>query len=62
MSEIPTGKKVRVYMIMPRSKGSGIMVSDFIDRSGYLKLGNEEFSKAKEEDPTVKQYARVRME
>ena len=24
-------------MIMPKSKGSGIMVSDFIDRNGYLR-------------------------
>ena len=50
------------YMIMPKSKGSGIMVSDIIDRNGYLKLDNEKCSKAKEEDPTIKQNARVRME
>ena len=49
------------YMIMPKSKGSGTMVSDFIDRSRYMKLSDEEFPEAKD-DSTIKQYARVRME
>lgn len=46
-------------MIMPKSKDSGIMVLDLIDRNGYLNLSDEEFSK---KDSRIKQYARVRME
>ena len=49
------------YMITPMSKGSATMVSDFIDRSRYMKLSDEEFPEAKD-DSTIKQYARVRME
>ena len=37
------------------------MVSDFVDRSRYMKLSDEEFPEAKD-DSTIKQYARVRME
>lgn len=41
-------------MLRPKSKGSGIMISDFIDeRIGYLALTDEEFKKAKEEDITI---------
>lgn len=28
-------------MIMPKTKGSGIMISDFIDRYGYLSLNDD---------------------
>ena len=52
----------REYMIMPKSKGSGTMVSNFIDRSRYMKLSDEEFPEAKGDNSTIKQYARVRME
>ena len=50
------------YMIMPKSKGSGIMVSDFIDINGYLSLSDEQFTRAKEQHPTIKQFARKTME
>ena len=50
------------FMIMPKSKGSGIMISDFIDKNGYLSLTDEEFTRAKLSNPTIKQYARQRME
>ena len=50
-------------MIRPKSKGSGIMVSDFVDkRNGYLQLTNEEFERAQSADPTIKQRARVLLE
>ena len=50
-------------MICPKSKGSGIMVSDFIDeRNGYLQLTDEEFERARSADPTIKQRARVLLE
>ena len=47
-------------MIRPKSKGSGIIVSDFVDeRNGYLQL---EFERARSADPTIKQKARVLLE
>lgn len=52
------GKKGE-HMLRPKSKGSGIMVSDFIDeRCGFLALTDEEFSAARREDPDIKQQAR----
>ena len=46
------GKKGE-FMIRPKSKGSGIMVSDFVDeRNGYLQLTDEEFERARSADPT----------
>ena len=45
-------------VMRPKSKGSGIMVSDFIDeRNGYLQLSDEEYSRAKEKDPTIRKHA-----
>ena len=39
-------------ILQPKTKGSGIMVSDFSDEhSGYLKLSDEEHSVAKRGDP-----------
>ena len=39
-------------VMRPKSKGAGIMVSDFIDEhSGYLQLTDEEHAHAKENDP-----------
>lgn len=36
--------------ILPKTKGSGIMVSDFVKEHGsFLKLTNEEFQQAKED-------------
>ena len=41
------------------SKGAGIMVSDFIDKhNGYLQLTDEEYTHAKEKDPTIHKHAR----
>ena len=49
--------------LRPKSKGAGIMVSDFIDeQNGYLQLTEEEFSKAKETIPDLKRYARAYLE
>ena len=46
-------------VVRPKSKGSGIMVSDFItERDGYLALSTQEYEAAKEEDPTSKKYVR----
>ena len=50
-------------VMRPKSKGSGIMVSDFIDeRNGYLQLSDEEYSRAKEKDPTIRKHARQLLE
>lgn len=47
----------------PKSKGSGIMVSDFIDeRNGCLQLTEEEYERAKEKDPTIRKHARQLLE
>ena len=43
------------HVIRPKSRGSGIMVSDFIDEfNGYLRLTEEEFSAHKEDHPRRK--------
>lgn len=50
-------------VMRPKSKGSGIMVSDFIDeKNGYLALTQEEYDRAKIEDPKAKMYARQLLE
>ena len=50
-------------IIKPKSKGAGIMVSDFIEeRNGYLALTKDECDRAKCADPTVKMQARVFLE
>ena len=47
----------------PKSRGSGIMVSDFIEeRSGYLHLTDEEYERAKLKDPSMRKYARQLLE
>ena len=39
----------------PKGKGSGIMVSDFIDEyNGLLALNDEEYEHAKQADPSIK--------
>ena len=46
-------------MLRPKSKGVGIMVSDFVDeRSGYLSLTDEEFDKASQTNPDIVKQAR----
>ena len=50
-------------MLRPKSKRSGIMVSDFIDeRNGYLRLTDEEFEQANAKDITINQCARETLE
>ena len=36
------------HMLVPKSRGAGIMVSDFISEGGYLKLSDEEFAAGRE--------------
>ena len=41
-------------LIRPKSRGSGIMVSDFItEKDGYLRLTEEEYQAAKEKNPGI---------
>lgn len=50
-------------VMRPKSRGSGIMVSDFIEeKGGYLHLTDEEYERAKEKDPTIHKYARQFLE
>lgn len=50
-------------IIQPKTKGSGIMVSDFIDQhNGYLKLTDAEFAAARRADRHAVQSARVLLE
>ena len=50
-------------VMRPKSKGSGIMVSDFItEKDGYLALTEEEYEQAKQKDPSIRRYARERLE
>ena len=49
--------------ILPKTKGSGIMVSDFVEEhGGYLILTDEEFEDAKKKNPSIKQCARQLLE
>ena len=52
------------HMLVPNSRGSGIMVSDFIgEKDGYLKLIAEEFGAAKQKYPEIcEQKARAYLE
>ena len=44
-------------MIKPESKGSGIMVSDFIDKfHGFLVLSDSEYETAKQSNPEIRKY------
>ena len=50
-------------VMRPKSKGSGIMISDFIDeRNGYLELTQEEYEEAKKKNPSIKKCARQQLE
>ena len=56
------GKKGE-HMLRPKSKGAGIMVSDFIDnKNGYLALTDEEFRVASLTNPNLPQQARQYLE
>ena len=49
--------------IKPKTRGTGIMVSDFIDEfDGSLKLSDSEYEKAKQQHPEIQQSARVLLE
>lgn len=46
-------------VMRPKSKGSGIMVSDFIEeKNGYVALSEEEYDKCKLSDKNAKMYER----
>ena len=50
-------------MLKPKSKGSGIMVSDFIDEhNGFLAFSDEEHDRAKALNPRIHKYAREFLE
>ena len=50
-------------MMKPKSKGAGIMVSDFVDnRNGFLAFTEDEYSEVKKSDPDLPKYARVFLE
>ena len=50
-------------VIQSKSKGSVIMISDFIyEQTGYLALMDEEYKRAKQSDPTIKKHARQWLE
>ena len=52
-----------IPVIQPKTKGSGIMVSDFIDQhSGFLQLTDEEHAVATTIDPESPKAARTLME
>lgn len=49
--------------ILPKSRGSGIMISDFIsEKDGYLGLTDSEYEAAKQKKPNSKKYARQWLE
>jgi len=50
-------------VMRPKSKGSGIMISDFIDeKNGFLRLTQEEYDRAKQTDPNIWMEARASLE
>ena len=52
-----------VPIIQPKTKGSGIMVSDFVNaHSGFLQLTDSEHALAKATDPDFPNTARVLLE
>ena len=49
----------RTSVMRPKSRGCGIMVSDFISENhGYLQLSQEEYDEAKQSNPTIRKHAR----
>lgn len=56
------GKKGE-HMLLPKSKGSGIMVSDFVDeRNSYLALTDAEYTRASQDNPSLWKTARRLLE
>lgn len=56
------GKKGE-HVLCQKSKGAGIMVSDFVsEKCGYLALTNEEFICSRRTNPSIKQAARLLLE
>ena len=56
------GNKRRRH-VTTKLKGSGIMVSDFVDeRHGYLQLTDKEFEEASKDDITIPKRARETLE
>ena len=50
-------------MLRPKSKGAGIMVSDFVDEhNGFLALSDAEYESAKISNPHIRKYAREFLE
>ena len=50
-------------MMKPKSKGAGIMVSDFIDEhNGFLTLSDDEYEAAKASNPNIRKYAQQFLE
>ena len=50
-------------IMKPKSKGAGIMVSDFIDEhNGFLALTGDEYETAKASDPNIRKCAREFLE
>ena len=50
-------------MMKPKSKGAGIMVSDFVDQHpGFLAFSSEQYERVKETDPDFPMYAREFLE
>jgi len=50
-------------MLKPKSKGSGIMVSDFVDEhNGFLSLSDAEYEVSKTNHPNLPMYAREFLE
>ena len=50
-------------VLLPKTKGSGMMVSDFIDEyDGYLRLTDAQFSLARTDNSAISQSARVTFE
>ena len=51
------------HMLVPKSRGAGIMISDFIsEEDGYLSLTDEEFAAGRSKYPRLKQFARSSIE
>lgn len=50
-------------MLVPKSKGPGIMIPDFIsEQDGFLQLSDSEFAAGRVKVPRLKQYARASIE
>ena len=50
-------------MMKPKSRGAGIMVSDFVDEHyGFLALSDSEYEAAKASNPRIRRYAREFLE